>query len=55
MTALVLEETGAAVLEARKISVHFEGLEALSRLSFSIDPRRIVSIIGPNGRARPRF
>jgi len=52
MTAPVLEETGAAVLEARKITVRFEGLEALSRLSFSIGPRRITSIIGPNGAGK---
>jgi branched-chain amino acid transport system ATP-binding protein len=47
-----LEGTGAAVLEARKITVRFQGLEALSRLSFSIDMRRIVSIIGPNGAGK---
>jgi branched-chain amino acid transport system ATP-binding protein len=32
--------------------VRFEGLEALSRLSFSICPGRIVSIIGPNGAGK---
>jgi branched-chain amino acid transport system ATP-binding protein len=52
MTAQVLEKKDAAVLEARKITVRFEGLEALSRLSFSIDPRRIISIIGPNGAGK---
>jgi branched-chain amino acid transport system ATP-binding protein len=41
-----------AVLEARKITVRFDGLEALSRLSFSIFPGRIVSIIGPNGAGK---
>ena len=41
-----------AVLEARKITVRFEGIEALSRLSFSISPQQIVSIIGPNGAGK---
>jgi branched-chain amino acid transport system ATP-binding protein len=41
-----------AVLEARIITVRFEGLEALSRISFSIDLQRIVSIIGPNGAGK---
>ncbi|MBI5589907.1 MAG: ABC transporter ATP-binding protein [Deltaproteobacteria bacterium] len=52
MTQRVSEEKAVAVLEARKITVRFEGLEALSRLSFSIDPGRIVSIIGPNGAGK---
>ncbi|MCX5883080.1 MAG: ABC transporter ATP-binding protein, partial [Deltaproteobacteria bacterium] len=52
MIAQVFEKKDASVLEARKITVRFEGLEALSRLSFSIDPRRIVSIIGPNGAGK---
>jgi branched-chain amino acid transport system ATP-binding protein len=52
MTLQVLEKKDAAVLEARKITVRFEGLEALSRLSFTIGPRRIVSIIGPNGAGK---
>jgi branched-chain amino acid transport system ATP-binding protein len=41
-----------AVLDLHKITVRFEGLEAISRLSFSIGPRRIVSIIGPNGAGK---
>jgi branched-chain amino acid transport system ATP-binding protein len=52
MTPPVMEKRDAAVLEGRKITVRFEGLEALSRLSFSIGPRRIVSIIGPNGAGK---
>ena len=52
MIAQVFEKKDASVLEARKITVRFEGIEALSRLSFSIDPRRIVSIIGPNGAGK---
>ena len=52
MSAPVLDETAEAVLEARKITVRFEGLEALSRLSFSVRPRRIISIIGPNGAGK---
>ncbi len=41
-----------AVLEVRKITVRFEGLEAISRLSFAIASGRIVSIIGPNGAGK---
>jgi branched-chain amino acid transport system ATP-binding protein len=52
MTQPVLEKKDAAVLEAREITVRFEGLEALSRLSFAIGPERIVSIIGPNGAGK---
>ena len=52
ITAPVLEKKDAAVLDARKITVRFEDLEALSRLSFSIDLQRIVSIIGPNGAGK---
>jgi branched-chain amino acid transport system ATP-binding protein len=53
MTLPVIETGQAAgVLEARKITVRFEGLEALSRLSFSIVSGRIVSIIGPNGAGK---
>jgi len=52
MTPSVLEQKDAAVLEARKITVRFEGIEALSRLSFSIRPQRIISIIGPNGAGK---
>ncbi|MFH0997289.1 MAG: ABC transporter ATP-binding protein [Pseudomonadota bacterium] len=52
MTPPDIEINGAVVLEARKITVRFEGLEALSRLSFAIDPQRIISIIGPNGAGK---
>ncbi len=46
------EKKEAAVLEANKITVRFEGLEALSRLSFAIFPQQIISIIGPNGAGK---
>ena len=52
MIAPVKQMEEDAVLEAREITVCFEGLEALSRLSFSINARRIVSIIGPNGAGK---
>jgi branched-chain amino acid transport system ATP-binding protein len=52
MTLPVIEKGETAVLEAKKITVRFDGLEALSRLSFSIGPGRIVSIIGPNGAGK---
>lgn len=40
------------ILEARKMSVRFEGIEALSRISFAIAAREIVCIIGPNGAGK---
>ncbi len=52
MTPPVPGKKDSAVLEARKITVRFEGLEALSRLSFSVNSQRIVSIIGPNGAGK---
>jgi branched-chain amino acid transport system ATP-binding protein len=41
-----------AILEARELTLRFGGLEALNGLSFSINPRQIVSVIGPNGAVK---
>ena len=43
-----------AILELDRLSLSFGGLRALSELDLRIADREIVSVIGPNGQARPR-
>jgi branched-chain amino acid transport system ATP-binding protein len=45
-------EEQAALLESRKLTLRFGGLEALNDLSFSAPPGRIVAVIGPNGAGK---
>src|ERR1700722_17899342 len=45
--------THAPLLDVREISPSFRGVKALSELSFSVAPREICALIGPNG-ARKR-
>jgi branched-chain amino acid transport system ATP-binding protein len=40
------------LLEARKISKRFGGVQALHEVSFSIAPREIYGLIGPNGAGK---
>jgi branched-chain amino acid transport system ATP-binding protein len=41
-----------AQLEIQDISVKFEGLLALSKLSFSVNSGEIIGLIGPNGAGK---
>ena len=43
------------ILQINSISKHFDGLVALSKLSFNINRGQIVSLIGPNGAGKTTF
>ncbi|HYB10228.1 MAG TPA: branched-chain amino acid ABC transporter ATP-binding protein/permease [Alphaproteobacteria bacterium] len=44
-----------AILEARAITKHFEGLTALTNVDFSIEEGSIAGLIGPNGAGKTTF
>jgi len=42
----------SALLEARAVGKRFGGIQALTEVSFSIDPAQIYGLIGPNGAGK---
>jgi branched-chain amino acid transport system ATP-binding protein len=51
-TALVQEEQGTPVLEARDVAVHFGGVKAVDGLSMTLRAGKIYGILGPNGSGK---
>jgi branched-chain amino acid transport system ATP-binding protein len=51
-TSGVAEAGAARALEARNVSVAFDGLQVLSRVSIGVGPGEIVGVIGPNGAGK---
>ena len=37
------------LLQVENLERHFDGLKAVDGVSFTVAPREVVSIIGPNG------
>ncbi|MDE0390450.1 MAG: ABC transporter ATP-binding protein [Rhodospirillales bacterium] len=52
MSEAATKGSNGELLEARDISVHFEGLAALDGLSVSLDRTEIFGLIGPNGSGK---
>jgi ABC-type branched-subunit amino acid transport system ATPase component len=44
-----------AVLQARDVSVHFGGVQALDGLDLDVEEGRLVGLIGPNGAGKTTF
>ncbi|WP_448383908.1 branched-chain amino acid ABC transporter ATP-binding protein/permease [Desulfosoma sp.] len=44
--------SSAPVLRVENLSVRFGGLQALSQVSFVVEPEEIVAVIGPNGAGK---
>jgi len=44
-----------ALLETSQLSINFGGLWAVKNVDFSIEPRQIVGLIGPNGSGKTTF
>ena len=40
------------ILRVKNLSMHFDGIQAISRLSFNVEEGQIFSIIGPNGAGK---
>lgn len=40
------------ILRVKDVSMHFNGIQAISRLSFQVEEGQIFSIIGPNGAGK---
>ncbi len=47
--------TSVALLQARGVSRHFEGMHAVEDVSIDVQPGRITGLIGPNGAGKSTF
>src|SRR3970040_1874529 len=45
-------DSAAPILDVREVTVRFGGIVALDRVSFQVEPGRIVGLIGPNGAGK---
>jgi branched-chain amino acid transport system ATP-binding protein len=52
MTIVTPQKTNGAVLEVRDLSLKFGGIDALTKVSFSVAPGSITALIGPNGAGK---
>lgn len=41
-----------SLLEVDSVTVHFGGVTALERVSFTVEPGEIFAIVGPNGAGK---
>ncbi|MEG1524990.1 MAG: ABC transporter ATP-binding protein [Clostridia bacterium] len=44
-----------ALMETKEVSINFGGLWAVSDVNFTIEPKQIVGLIGPNGSGKTTF
>ncbi len=49
---LINEQKDKSLLQVNDVSVHFGGLKAISKVSFSVQPNQIFGLIGPNGAGK---
>lgn len=48
-------QAGESVLEARRVSKHYEGLKAVSEVDFTLANGELHGVIGPNGAGKSTF
>ncbi|MBU0517037.1 MAG: ATP-binding cassette domain-containing protein, partial [Proteobacteria bacterium] len=41
-----------ALLDIEDLSIHFGGIQALSKVDLALEPEEILAVIGPNGSGK---